>query len=323
MSRLPNFFVVGAPKAGTTSLYHYLDQHPGIYMSSIKEPCFFSTEFRAENFDPVLRRTAARDARNLSRFIADPAGKKRFGGIITAWEDYQRLFSNATGESALGEASVCYLWSPTAPANIAAKIPDARILVLLRDPAERAFSQYLHGFGYGSIRWSFREHIHRNLRNTSQQICIHYPFLEFGLYAQQVARYRALFGPNVWFGLHEEFRHSPQKLLQDIYRFLGVDPDFSPDTSRRHLESHVPRTAALRRLKGLGLWQAAAAVTPLRLRPFIRRALTRDRGDNCMEPADRNFLIEFYRQDIKNLSALLDRDLSHWLRPADYGSHEK
>jgi hypothetical protein len=317
MSRLPNFFVVGAPKAGTTSLYHYLDQHPGIYMSAIKEPCFFSTEFRRENFDPVLRRMVARGSHDLSRFLAGPMLEKRFGGIVTAWEDYQRLFANAITESALGEASVCYLWSPTAPERIAARIPRARILVLLRDPAERAFSQYLHGVGYGAIRWSFREHIHRNLSDTSQQICIHYPFLEFGLYSQQLTRYQARFGPSVWVGLHEDLRGRPQEMLQDIYRFLGVDSDFSPNTSRRHLESHVPRTAALRCLKGLGLWQAAADITPLRLRPFIRRALTRDSGATRMEPADRNYLIDFYREDITNLSALLDRDLSHWLQPRD------
>jgi hypothetical protein len=322
MSRLPNFFVVGAPKAGTTSLYHYLDQHPGIYMSAIKEPYFFSTEFRAENFDPVLRLTVARGSRDLRRFLAGPMREKRFGGIITAWEDYQRLFANALTEPALGEASAGYLWSPTAPERIAAKVPHARILVLLREPAERAFSQYLHGLGYGAIRWSFREHIQRNFRNTSQQICIHYPFLEFGLYSRQLARYRRWFGPNVWVGLHEDFRGRPQEMLQDIYRFLGVDSDFSPDTSRRHLESQVPRTATLRHLKGLGLWQAAAEVTPLRLRPFIRRALTRDSGATRMEPADRNYLIDFYREDITNLSALLDRDLSHWLQPRDQPSHK-
>jgi hypothetical protein len=322
MSRLPNFFVVGAPKAGTTSLYHYLDQHPGIYMSAIKEPCFFSTEFRAENFDPFLRRMVARSSPDLSRFLGSSMREKRFGGIVTAWEDYQRLFGNAITESALGEASVCYLWSRSAPERIAARIPRARILVLLRDPAERAFSQYLHGVGYGAIRWSFREHIHRNLSDTSQRICIHYPFLEFGLYSQQLARYQARFGPNVWVGLHEDLRGRPQEMLQDIYRFLGVDSDFSPDTSRRHLESHVPRTAALRRLKGLGLWQAAAEITPLRLRPFIRRAFTRCPSANRIEPADRNYLIDFYRQDITNLSALLDRDLSHWLQPRDQPSHK-
>jgi hypothetical protein len=77
-------------------------------------------------------------------------------------------------------------------------------------------------------------------------------------------------------------------MLQDICRFLGVDSDFSPDTSRRHLESYVPRMATLQRLKGLGLWKAAAEFTPLRLRLFICRPLTRGPGANRMDPADRN-----------------------------------
>jgi hypothetical protein len=239
----------------------------------------------------------ARDSRDLSRFLAGSMREKRFGGIITVWEDYQRLFTNAFTESALGEASAG--------------------LVLLRDPAKRAFSQYLHGLGYGAIRWSFRDHIRRNLTNTSQEICIHYPFLEFGFYSQQLTRYRARFGPNVWVGLHEDFRSNPQDMLRDIFRFLGVSSDFSPDTSLRHLESHVTRTGALRRLKGLGIWQAAAEITPLRLRPFIRRALTRDTIARRIERSDRNYQMDFCREDITNLSALLGRDLSHWLQPQD------
>lgn len=115
----------------------------------------------------------------------------------------------------------------------------------------------------------------------------------------------------------------PQEMLRDIFRFLGVGSDFSPDTSRHHLESHVPRIAALRRLKRLGIWQTAAQVTPSRLRPLIRRALTRDSGASCMEPADRNYLIDFYREDITNLSALLNRDLRHWLQPREQASHHK
>src|SRR5450755_4155671 len=113
MSRLPNFFIVGAPKAGTTSLYHYLDQHPQVYMSAIKEPNFFSAEIREKNFDPKLRRGVARDVRGLREFLSGPMRQKRFGGIGADWEDYLRLFANATNQSALGEASVCYLWSPT------------------------------------------------------------------------------------------------------------------------------------------------------------------------------------------------------------------
>lgn len=174
--RLPNFFIVGAPKAGTTSLYYYLGQHPQIYVSPIKEPHFFAAEMRLENFEPALRRRIARDTRGLAEFLCGPMREKRFDGVVADRENYLRLFANANGELAVGEASACYLWLPTAPERIASEIPDARILALLRDPAERAFSQYLHGVGNGAIRWSFREHIQRNLRHRSGQLAIHYPF---------------------------------------------------------------------------------------------------------------------------------------------------
>lgn len=314
MSRLPNFFIVGAPKAGTTSLHAYLDQHPQIYMSAIKEPNFFASEIREENCDPKLRHRMARETRGLREFLSGPMREKRFGAIVTDWEDYVRLFTNANNESALGEASVCYLWSPTAPARIADKIPDAKILVMLRDPAERAFSQYLHGLGNGAIRWSFREHIQRNLRHRSGQFCVHYPFLEFGLYSEQLGRYLEQFGRNVWVGFHEDFKNRPLEVCQNIYRFLGVAHEFSPDMDRRHLEAQVPRLSAIGSLKRLGFWRIAASVTPPGLRPLIRRALIRSPGTTRMNTADRHYLLDFYREDIQKLATLLGRNLDDWLR---------
>ncbi len=314
MSRPPNFFIVGAPKAGTTSLYHYLDQHPHIYMSPIKEPCFFAAEIREANCDSDQRSRIAHDTRGLREFLSGPMREKRFGGIVTGWEDYLRLFDNATNESALGEASVCYLWSPTAPERIAERIPDARILVMLRNPADRAFSQYLHGLGNGAIRWSLREHIERNLRHRSGQLCVHYPFLEFGFYTEQLSRYLERFGRNVWVGFHEDFMNRPLEVLQNIFRFLGVDAEFSPDMPRRYLEAQVPRLAAIGWLKRSGLWEAAARVTPSGLRPFIRRALIRRPGTTRMDPADRRFLVDFYREEIRKLASLLGRNLDGWVR---------
>jgi hypothetical protein len=299
MPRLPNFFIVGAPKTGTTSLYHYLDQHPEIYMSAIKEPHYFAAEIREENCEPNLRRIMARENRGLREFLSGPMREKRFGGIVADWENYVRLFANAINKSALGEASVCYLWSPTAPARIAEKIPNAKILVMLRDPADRAFSQYLHGLGNGAIRWSFR---------------VHYPFLEFGLYSEQLGRYLERFGQNVWVGFHKEFKDHPMEVFQNICRFLGVAPEFSPDMAHQHLEAQVPRLAAIGWLKRSGLWQAAARVTPPSLRPLIRRRLIRRPGATRMDPADRHYLIDFYREDIRKLASLVDRDLDGWLR---------
>ncbi len=314
MSRLPNFFIIGAPKAGTTSLYHYLDQHPQVYMSAIKEPHFFAAEIREENFDLKLRRAIARDTRGVREFLSRPMRQKRFGGIVTDWEDYLRLFANANNESALGEASVCYLWSPTALQRIADSVPDAKILVMLRDPAERAFSQYLHGLGNGAIQCSFREHIQRNLRHRSGQFCAHYPFLEFGLYSEQLGRYLERFGRNVWIGFHEDFKDHPLDVYRDICRFLGVAQEFSPSLERRHLEAQVPRLSSIGWLKHSGFWQTAARATPPRFRPLIRRTLIRKPGTTRMDPADRNYLLDFYREDILKLAALLGRNLDGWLQ---------
>ncbi|HJT86890.1 MAG TPA: sulfotransferase [Bryobacteraceae bacterium] len=314
MLRLPNFFLVGAPKAGTTSLYYYLDQHPGIYMSPVKEPHYFAEEIRKAYCDSELRRGMARENRGLRRFLSSPMREKRVGGIITDWEDYLRLFANAIDEPARGEASVCYLWSPTAPARIAEKIPGAKILAMLRDPADRAFSQYLHGLGNGSIRWSFREHIQRNLRHRTGCFCVHYPFLEFGEYAEQLSRYQERFGRNLWIGFYEDFQERPVEMVHNIFRFLDVAPEFSPDMSQRHREAQIPRSSAIGWLQRSGLWQATARVTPPGLRPLIRRRLIRGREKTRIAPADRRYLVDFYRAGIRKLEGLTGRSLDAWLR---------
>jgi len=314
MCRLPNFFIVGAPKAGTTSLYHYLDQHPQIYMSPVKEPNFFSIEIREENFEATRRRALIRDRQSLHTYLAGSMDQKRFGGIVRRDEDYLRLFANVKQELAVGEASVCYLWSPTAAARIAERIPGAKILVMLRDPADRAYSQYLHGLGNGAIRWSFREHIERNLRHRTGQFCIHYPFLEFGLYAGQIDRYMERFGRKVWIGFHQDFKTHPAKVFESICRFLEVDPGFAPDMSRRHMETQVPRVGAAAWLRRSGFWEAAAHLTPLRLRPHIRRTLVRKPAAERMDPADRQYLVEFYREDVRKLERLLGRELDSWMQ---------
>ena len=103
---LPNFFIVGAPKAGSTSLYHYLDQHPDIYMSPIKEPNYFATEIRPEIFSEDLLPRVEADLRALQEYLQGPMREKRLGGLVTEWDDYLKLFQNVKEERAIGEASV-------------------------------------------------------------------------------------------------------------------------------------------------------------------------------------------------------------------------
>ena len=144
---LPNFFIVGAPKAGTTSLYHLLDQHPQIYMSPVKEPCYFASEIRPENFSAEHEPRIRREAQELRQISSGPMLEKRFSGVVSKWDDYLKLFQNATNEKAIGEASVRYLWSQTAAQNIISRVPNAKIIIVLRDPASSSFLS-IPAYGY-------------------------------------------------------------------------------------------------------------------------------------------------------------------------------
>jgi hypothetical protein len=302
---LPNFFVVGAGKAGTTSLHRYLSQHPQIYMSPVKEPCYFAPEVRLENLTaPVLEH------------VRRQANGRAAVWLAAEWPDYVRLFQNVTDESAVGEASAAYLWSETAARNIHAHVPGARIVIMLRDPAERAFSQYLHQLSTGLTCAPFHQHLRECLRRRGQQLGIHYPFLEVGLYARQVKRYLDTFPrQQIRVYWYEECWRDPANLLRDLFGFLKVDPGFPADLRERALERKAPRyPAAHYWLKKLSLWYPLRGLLPDTVRERLRGAAFRRGPSLLMDPADRRFLTDYYREDIGALATLLDRDLSAWLR---------
>ena len=189
----PNFFIVGAPKCGTTSLYHYLDQHPQIYMSPIKEPHYVADEIRLENFTEEMRRRTESRLPALRTYLHGPMKAKFWGGPASEFSDYLKLFQHARTEKAIGEASVCCLWSKTAPGNIATLFPRARIIIILRDPTERAYSQYLHMLTFARSAISFSTFMSQSMNSKGTRIGELYPFLEFGLYCEQIRRYFTLF----------------------------------------------------------------------------------------------------------------------------------
>jgi hypothetical protein len=324
---LPNFFLVGTGKAGTTSLHRYLQQHPQIYMSPVKEPSYFASEIRPENLTQPLQRHLRLQSLKLAECLKDGKPVSAFGWLPSEWDEYLRLFANVKDEQAVGEASAIYLWSETAARNIHARVPDAKVIMILRDPAERAFSQYLHQVSVGFTRSSFREHIEKCERLADRRISILYPFLEIGLYYQQVKRFLDVFPQKqIRIYWYEQDWHEPRRLLSDIFKFLEVDASFQPDLSRKALERRAPRLTNLHYcLKQLRLWYPLRSLVPASLIPTLRRLAFRRGADLSMRPEDRSYLINYYREDIRQLGALLGHDLSAWLsvsRPAMAASRE-
>ncbi|MGH9622014.1 MAG: sulfotransferase [Bryobacteraceae bacterium] len=314
--RTPNFFIAGAPKAGTDALYYDLDQHPDIYMSPLKEPCYFSSEIRVGAFEANLQKRMRKEAEATREYIAGPIREKRFGGIISEWEDYLRLFAGAKHEKRIGEGSVTYLWSKTAAAAIASRIPDARILIVLRNPAERAFAQYLKSVSDGTVACSFGQHLQACFSHSKECLGLLHPFLEYGMYGEQIARYLTVFPrEQISISIFEEIAVNPSKWLADICESLGVSTAFSPDYGRGHYRPNVPRLVRLTQAaQRCGAWDIASRCIPKQLKTPIKHAVYRQPQSLKMEPENREFLRGYYRDDIRHLEDLLKKDLSIWLR---------
>jgi hypothetical protein len=320
MPKLPNFFIVGAPMAGTTSLYAYLDQHPQVYMSPLKEPSYFASELRPDNFSEEVRPRIAREMRALEQYLQGDMREKRFGGLVSTWEDYLKLYRNVSDEHAIGEATASYLWSASAARNIAARIAHARIIINLRNPVDRAFSQYLQMLTAGVTRRSFREQIDASLRCEDKRIGSLWPLLDYGRYYEQIKRYFEAFPRSqIHISYYEDLEQAPRRLLSHLFAFLEVDHEFAPDLSRRHHVPVIPKlSGAAYYLKKWGAWPYLRRLAPVPLGPRLTSLLVRSRGSLTMEPADRALLTDYYRDEINKLAVLLDRDLSSWVSPVQH-----
>lgn len=315
---IPNFFIVGAPKAGTDLLYYELDQHPEIYMSPLKEPCFYSSEIRRENFDAQIREQMSQAEEATRRYIAGPMQQKRFGGVVSRGEDYERLFAGVREEKAIGEGSVCYLWSSTAPYAIAKDNPKARIVIVLMDPAERAFHQYLKSVSDGTVGHAFHKHLDLAIACNQQKLGIFHPFLDFGNYAGQVRRYRECFpAEQIHLSLYEETQADRGAWLESVFAFLDVDCSYRPGPVEVPSTPHVPRFAGLSHaLRLRQIKDMAKQILPKAMLDAARKKKrpTREHILPVLAPEDRARLVRYYREDILQLQDLVDRDLSAWLQ---------
>lgn len=305
---MPNFLVIGAAKSGTTALYKYLGQHPEIYMSPYKEPHFFAFEGEKLDF------RGPRDRAMMRYMTINDAGR------------YRALFDGVADESAIGEASPMYLYIPGTAERIKKHIPDAKLIVVLRNPVDRAYSNFLHMIRDNREPCAeFAEALADEERRIEENWYASWHYKQMGFYHEQLKHYFELFGrERISVYLHEDLNFDTTATLQDMFRFLGVDDSFVPDVSVRYNESGVHKRKSLKRvhtylLKPDAVKAAIKPFIPLRLRRSVIASLVgRIRTRNLVKPSYpeevRARLAEDYRDDILKLEALIGRDLSAWLR---------
>ena len=287
---MPNFLIIGAMKSGTTALYYYLEQHPEIYMSPVKEPNFFSSQENAAD-------------------------------TVTDIGAYQHLFRGVSGEKAIGEASHSYLYEPSAAAEIRGYIPEARLIAILRNPIERAYSHFLHMVRSGTEPFDdFAQALQAEEADIDQERTFQ-DYIGRGLYYEQLQRYFGTFPrEQIRVYLYEDLSDAPIRTVQDAFRFLKVDDSFVPDVSLRRNVSGHPKYKTLDGLlrSQSRLKHAAKIYLPARMRWRLSKAFDDLKTRNLVEPPPlqpevRRQLIRVYREDILKVQELIHRDLSGWL----------
>jgi hypothetical protein len=302
-TRLPDFLVVGAAKSATSSLHEYLDQHPQIKMPSQKESWFFSFYNK-----PVAY---------------DSPGK--LSDLVSELDEYLHLYDGASNSQILGDACPSYLYTyEDTIKNIrllysVEALKNLKIIISLREPVSRAYSQYYTFKRKVEEPLSFEqavmaETVKQRMQNNWN---IFYDYTGFGLYSKQVEAFQQAFGKqSVMVVLFDEVHKDMPAVCRSLYRFLGVDADFTVDDKEKHnsfagepslkwlVAGLFSKNKFKRKISSLIPKPLRMLILYVILKPLLRR--------KELDEDTRLYLADFFRADILRLEKLIDQDLSAW-----------
>jgi hypothetical protein len=306
VGRVPDFFVIGHPKCGTTALYAMLKRHPQIYMSDVKEPQFFASDLRVLSGD---ERSSA-GQRTLSEYMA--------------------LFEAARPDQLVGDASTRHIWSPGAAARIAAAQPAARVIAVLREPTSFLRSLHLQllqnrAEDEPDLGRAIALEQDRRAGRALTELAASQPkllmYAERAGYLEQLRRYHAVFPRDqVLVLIYEDFRADNERTLRQVQRFLGVDDtvpvevlEANPSVRRRVGLDETVFAVTYGRSRGARMVRKTLMrLTPRRLRQEAFRTLQRSVLFGSPRPPDEELMLELRRRfkpEVQALSEYLDRDL--------------
>jgi hypothetical protein len=293
---LPDFLVIGAPKAGTTSLHRTLGRHRDVFVPDNKEPCYFGLD------DGVV-----------PTFCGPGDDRHVIAVTVSHRADYEALFAEAQPGQLAGECSTQHLSMAGAAERAAALVPTAKIIAVLREPADRAYSHWSMKTGLGLEPLSFAAALDAEDERLAAGWAPCWGYRTEGCYAAQLVPWRARFGDDqLRVLLFDDFLADQASFVRQIFEFLGVDPDLATDTDAHFNKSGAVRSTTLQQL----LRTRWLATTARRLLPrAARQRAVKAIQDANRPPPPREVIArlrESYRDEVDVLEGMLGRDLGAW-----------
>lgn len=298
-ANLPNFFILGAAKAGTTSLYEYLKLHPQIFLPYVKEPQFFCNDLLYSE------------------------------GLVNYLETH---FKGAEGFPARGEATPHYLFYEKAAQRLAETLPEThqKFIVILRDPVERAYSLYWNMVHEGYETLSFEQAIKAeyerrcNADDIEKRGTLRFQYVESGMYAQQLNRYLKYFSLDKFLILLQaDLARDPAAELKKVLRFIAVEDSMEIDVNKKFNVASSPRSRIFQNLvvKPNKVRRILGKLFPTHFKYWIVTNLLRwnkrDMLYPAMNPRTASKLRSQFNDDVLELESLIGRKLTAWLEPKE------
>ena len=290
-----DFFVIGVARGGTTSLYNYLQQHPEVFLPRVKECNYFS---KVESLDKEV--------------YLDPEAEKEYHmKIINSEVVYDQLFLGAKANQKKGEVSPSYMWDTTTAKRIYDYHKEAKLIVTLRNPIERAYSHYLMHYhtGYDKAP-SFEESLNSERNGIWGGGNM---YLEMGRYHSQLKAYFAMFhGDQIKVVVTEEWTRNSAKSMDDIFDFLEVstfEGDLSEETF--NASKQIKNKGLLNVLRSEKIKKSLSKILPEKAREKIKEQLFyKEAPKQEMDSEIYNRLKDYFKEDVKQTEELIGMDLS-------------
>jgi Sulfotransferase family len=296
--RLPNFLIVGAAKSGTTSLHYYLQQHPDIYLPGQKELHYFARE-------------------QMLRLSGGPGDENVLSHVCHTKEEYESFYAKVTQQTAVGDISPSYLYFSEVSHQIKEELHEPKIIMVLRNPIEKAFSQYMHLVRDNRETLDLYDALMAERERIEGGWSAIWRYAESSLYCSRVQTYLDVFGQrNVRIFLYDDLVRSPERLVRELLELIDVDPRRPIDFGKVHNRSGKPRSR----------WVANLLTRPNPLRDMAKRILPSETtymlklrlqdlntgAKGTIDSRSRAYLKEFFAEDVQALQQIVGRPLS-WL----------